>query len=214
MDTSASTAKLHHQPPPEGGEELRAAPRFTLLIRAAKLVSAQGEFVCVIRDVSETGVSVRLFHRLPAGEDFVLHMPGGATYELTNVWERESEAGFRFAEPVEVEQLIRETSEYPKRGMRLGLCFPVTIASLGQQFGGIAENVSQQGARIACDGLMAIDQAIRIEAPGAHGELREIRAKVRWRRDNAYGVVFDDTFSLSDFARIAARLQAPALLDD
>jgi PilZ domain len=213
METGASAAKLHHEPLATGGEELRAAPRFTLLIRAAKLVSADGEFVCVIRDVSETGVCVRLFHRLPTGPDFVLHMPGGTTYDLTSVWERGNEAGFRFTQAVEVEQLIRETGEFPKRGLRLGLCFPVTIASLGQQFSGSVENISQQGARIACNGMMAIDQAIRIEAPGAHGELREIRAKIRWRRDNAYGVVFDDTFSLGEFAMTAARLQAPTLLD-
>jgi energy-coupling factor transporter ATP-binding protein EcfA2 len=47
MDKAASIA-----PPPDeaeqDGAEQRAAPRFTLLIRAAKLVSAQGEFVCVI----------------------------------------------------------------------------------------------------------------------------------------------------------------------
>ena len=37
-----------------GSAEERAAPRFTLLIRAAKLVAPQGQFVCVIRDVSST----------------------------------------------------------------------------------------------------------------------------------------------------------------
>jgi hypothetical protein len=213
METGAGTLKVDHEPLTGDGAEQRAAPRFTLLIRAAKLVSAQGEFVCVIRDVSETGVSVRLFHRLPGCKDFALHMPAGATYEITNVWERGNEAGFRFAEPVDVQQLISKSGDYPKRGLRLALCFPVTIASLGRQFDGVVENCSQQGARIECDGLFAIDQAIRIEAPGAHGELREIRAKVRWRRDRSYGVVFDDTFTLGDFARIAARLQAPALIE-
>ena len=54
---------------------------------------------------------------------------------------------------------------------------------------------------------------VRIAAPGLWGENREIRAKVRWRRERHYGVVFDDTFALGDFARLAARLQAPALLD-
>jgi hypothetical protein len=214
MDTGAGTAKLHHEPLTGEGAELRAAPRFTLLIRAAKLVSAQGEFVCVIRDVSETGVSVRLFHRLPGCKNFALHMPAATIYEITNVWARDHEAGFRFDEAVEVPQLISESGEYPKRGLRLALCFPVNIATMGRQFEGVIENFSQQGARIACDGLMAIDQAIRLEVPGAHGELRDVRAKVRWRRDQSYGVVFDDTFTLGEFARIAARVQAPALLDD
>ena len=61
--------------------------------------------------------------------------------------------------------------------------------------------------------LLAIDQTVRIAAPGVAGSLREVRAKIRWRRDNHYGVVFDDTFTLGDFARLAARLQAPALLE-
>ena len=74
----------------------------------------------------------------------------------------------------------------------------------------MVENISQQGARFECPELLAIDQNLRLEGRG----LRETRAKVRWRRDNHYGVVFDDTFTLGDFARMAALLQAPALLDE
>ncbi len=224
MDKAASTSKLEDGQPasPAGalvsgpecvGEDLRTAPRITLLIRAAKLVSAQGEFVCVIRDVSESGLSVRLFHALPGCKDFALHMPAGAVYEINRVWQRDNEAGFTFAEGVEVAQMINESADYPKRGLRLAVCFPVMIATLTQRCEAVVENLSQQGARITCDALLAIDQTVRIEAPAVTGELREVRAKVRWRRDQQYGVVFDDTFALGDFARLAARLQAPALLE-
>ncbi len=212
MDKAMITAQLEPLADPAEAE-LRTAPRFTLLIRAAKLVSAQGEFVCVIRDVSETGVSVRLFHALPGCSNFALQMPAGAIYELASVWQRENEAGFAFAQAVEVTQLVHEASEYPKRGLRLGVCFPVTITTLTQAFEAVVENLSQQGARITCDALLAIDQTVRIAVPGLGGETREVRAKVRWRRDRHYGVVFDDTFTLGDFARLAARLQAPALLE-
>jgi hypothetical protein len=194
------------------GAEMRAAPRFTLLIRAAKLVSAQGEFVCVIRDVSETGVSVRLFHALPVGEEFELHMPAGAVYTVRRVWVRDNEAGFAFAEAVEVTRLINESSDYPKRGLRLALCFPVTVGMLAGNYEAVVENLSQQGARITCDALLAIDQSVRIVVPSLGGKTREARAKVRWRRERDYGLVFDDTFTLGEFARLAALLQAPALL--
>lgn len=193
---------------------MRNAPRFTLLIRAAKLVSAQGEFVCVIRDVSETGVSVRMFHALPPCQDYALHMPAGAVYEITRKWDRGNEAGFAFAQPVAVSQLISESSDYPKRGLRLGLCFPVVMSTLAGRFDAVVENLSQQGARITCDQLLAIDQTVRMAAPGVAGETREVRAKVRWRRERHYGLVFDDTFTLGEFARLAAALQAPALLED
>lgn len=217
MDNRAKTAKLEDTP--EGVEalaadELRAAPRFTLLIRAAKLVSAQGEFVCVIRDVSETGVSVRLFHALPGCKDFALHMPAGAVYEITQVWQRDNEAGFIFSQAVEVGKLVNESTDYPKRGLRLGVCFPVMLNTLAGSFEAVVENLSQQGARITCDSLLAIDQTVRITAPGLMQKPRELRAKVRWRRDQQYGLVFDDTFTLGEFARLAALLQAPALLDN
>ena len=194
------------------GSEQRAAPRFTLLIRAAKLVCELGEFVCVLRDVSETGMSLRLFHPLPAVEHFTLHMPAGAIYPVTRVWQRGFEAGFRFDEAVMVESLINEASLYPKRPLRLALEFPVTITTLTQRCAATVVNFSQQGALIACDGLFAIDQNLRIEGGMVAPELKEIRAKVRWRRGAHYGVVFDDTFTLGDFARLAAHLQVPDLV--
>jgi hypothetical protein len=212
MDKAADFARLESGLEP-GDAEQRVAPRFTLLIRAAKLVSAQGEFVCVIRDVSETGVSVRLFHALPGCQEFELHMPGGAVYKIDRVWNRDNEAGFAFAEPVDVAQLINESGDYPKRGLRLALCFPVRVSTLSQTCEGVVENLSQQGARFECDAMLAIDQTVRLDAPDVSGALREVRAKVRWRRGKSYGVVFDDTFTLGDFARLAAKLQAPALLE-
>jgi len=213
MDIATNTARFEVAPDTPGADQ-RASPRFTLLIRAAKLVSAQGEFVCVIRDVSETGVSVRLFHALPSCKDYALHMPAGATYEVSCVWQRENEAGFTFAQSVQVDQLVNEASDYPKRGLRLGLCFPVMVHTLSGSFDAVVENLSQQGARITCDQLLAIDQNVRIAAQGLIYKTREVRAKVRWRRERQYGVVFDDTFTLGEFARLAAQLQAPALIGE
>lgn len=212
MDKAAHFAQLAEDADTDGAEQ-RAAPRFTLLIRAAKLVSAQGEFVCVIRDVSESGVSVRLFHTLPSCQHYELHMPAGAVYLVERVWDRDNEAGFAFAQTIDVARMINESSEYPKRGLRLGLCFPVKISTLTETSEAVVENLSQQGARLECAALLAIDQTVRIEAPDAAGVMREVRAKVRWRRERHYGVVFEDTFTLGDFARLAARLQAPALLE-
>ena len=193
-------------------EDMRAAPRFTLLIRAAKLVSGEGEFVCVIRDVSETGVSVRLFHALPPCDSFELHMPAGAVYPITPVWRRGNEAGFAFGVRVDVCELVTETSHFPRRALRLSVSFPVTLSTLTLQCEAEVRNVSQQGARIVCNSLLAIDQTVRIAAPSLVGEQRTVRAKVRWRHDQHYGLVFDDTLTLGDFARLAARLQAAELL--
>ena len=189
--------------------EQRHGQRFSLLIRPAKLICAQGEFVCILRDVSGTGARVRLFHALPKCATYMLELQSGENYAMARIWARGAEAGFAFDREIDVDRLIREAGCYPKRALRLALQMPVDIASGLSRHGATAINLSQQGARLECDALFAIEQELRLSGEG----LREIRAKVRWRRHSNYGVVFEDTFSLRDFALLAARLQAPALVD-
>ena len=210
--------RLGEMPAPsiEGGEpglaEARAAPRYTLLIRTAKLVSQSGEFVCVIRDVSATGISLKLFHSLPPGDPYELHMPDGTQYAIHFVWERDEKSGFSFEEPVDLEALITERRKFPKRGLRLDVCFPARLIASGTFQKGRITNLSQQGARLESDAHLAIDQTVMLEPIEPTDELRQVRAKVRWRRGSDYGLVFDDTFSLANYARLVARLQAPHLL--
>ncbi|KUO53750.1 MAG: hypothetical protein APF82_05195 [Sphingomonadales bacterium BRH_c42] len=191
-------------------DELRRAPRFRLLIRAAKLITSYGEFVCVLRDVSATGVSVKLFHALPDCKRVELELQCGDRFEMECRWIRGREAGFEFVGSVDVDRLVSEVGDFPKRSIRLGIQFPLTVITLAGRRDAFAENLSQQGARIECNNLLAIDQSVRLEGGG----LRENRAKVRWRSGSQYGVVFDDTLSLHDLALLAARLQCPQLLAD
>lgn len=206
MDHAGFQRESFEEPADE--QEPRSAPRYSLFIRAAKLVSAHGEFVCVVRDVSATGASVRLFHLMPSAERYALELQTGQSFEVRRVWHKGIEAGFEFLQPIEVGEVINEASLFPKRGLRLAIQIPVTLATPTQGLLATIHNISQQGARLECDGLLAIDQGLHIRGPG----LNATRAKVRWRREREYGLVFDDTFTLADFARLAARLQSPSLL--
>lgn len=188
-------------------QEQRAAPRFFALIRSAKLVSAQGEFVCVVRDVSETGVKLRCFHTLPRGSTMGLELQNGDVFEIEHVSGEVAEASFRFAEPVAIERLMQESAHYPRRPLRLNIAIPLSLRTLAGTVAAVTRNLSQQGCRVEAAMPLAIAQSVVIESPHLPG----IRAKVRWRRDGECGLVFDDTFSLRDFAIHAARLQCPAL---
>jgi hypothetical protein len=197
-----------------GRSEDRAAPRFTLLIRAAKLIAPQGEFACVIRDVSESGISLRGFHTLPADPPLALELQTGEQLPLEPVWTRGHEAGFRFPEPIEVERVVAETGRFAKRKLRLGMTFEAELAFLGRAVRAEVVNISQQGARIRCETRLALAQPLRLVSE----HLPEVRARVRWRRDGEgraeYGLVFDDTFGLGQLALFAARMQAPELVAD
>ena len=191
-----------------GLSEDRSAPRFTLLIRAAKLIAPTGEFVAVIRDVSESGISLRGFHALPVGQPLILELRTGEQHRIEPVWSRGHEAGYRFADTVDIVRLVAEAGRFPKRQLRLNLTLDVSLAFLGRATPAQVRNMSQQGAGITCAERLAIQQPLRIVSP----LLPEIRAKVRWREGDLYGLAFDDTFGLNQLARLVAGAQDPALL--
>lgn len=187
--------------------EQRATPRFTSLMRAAKLVCGKGEFVCVVRDVSSQGVRLRCFHPLPRDPAMALELQNGEIIELEPVREEGLEAAFRFTGEVTIERLIHESALYPRRPLRLNLAIPLTLRTAAGAVTAVTHNLSQQGCRAECPSPLAIAQAVLVEGP----QLPGLRAKVRWRQDGVVGLVFDDTFALKDFALVAARLQCPSL---
>lgn len=191
-------------------EEQRAAPRYFSLIRAAKLVCGQGEFLCVIRDVSSNGIGLRTFHRLPTDPTLALELQNGELFELKEVRRNGLDGSYRFMRPVPVERLINETWNFPKRQMRLNICVPLTISTLTKRAEATTFNISQQGARIECDEVFAIDQKVCVSGEG----IADLRATVRWRRDSNYGLAFENTFSLQQLAMLAVNLQCPILLQD
>lgn len=196
-------------PPLPGGrsnEEQRAAPRFTLLIRAAKLIfDDTREFLCVIRDASATGIKIRLFNPLPARyRSISVEMSNGDRYPVQVVWQQGDYAGFRFVDEVDIERLLDEGhSSYPKRHVRLRIQLDAILHSGGEAVRVAFQDISQQGACIECDKWLLINELVRIET----GVMSAIYAKVRWRSHPRYGLLFEQTFQLDELARIAAPLQ-------
>jgi len=192
-----------HVSPEVAPDDERSAPRFTLLIRSAKLTSADAEYLCVVRDASASGISVRTFHPLPAEVPLTLELPNGDRHELERVWEEEGKAGFRFAKPTELERIVEGPSRFSKRALRVNLELPCEIFASLRRFKATLRNLSQQGALITTDEKLSLVQRVKLSAPG----LPEVTAKVRWRRGDQYGLSFEDNFQFSDLALIVFNLQ-------
>ncbi len=185
----------------------RAARRYTPMIRTGKITGVAGEFLCVVSDISATGVSVRLFHPLPRDDALKLEMPNGDQLAIETVWEHDGRAGFRFALPVHLPRVLSGHSTWPKRPIRLNLDMPAMLAGLTGRFEATIRNISLQGAQVECATRLAIDQRLRLSSK----VLPEIVTKVRWRKGQHYGLVFDNTFQFADLARIAALAQGISL---
>lgn len=180
----------------------RGAQRFTLLLRQAKLITADSEFLCVIRDISRTGLRIKLFHKLPAPNRMAIALREDWPFMIEKMWEADGNAGFRFREPIDLEELLHDDARFPKRQLRTRLELPLSIHGNGRSDMAIIANLSQQGACIISATPWARDELVRLESP----VLPQIHAKVRWRQGALHGLVFEETFSFRDFARLLGQL--------
>lgn len=189
--------------PGQNHDDQRGAKRLTLLLRTAKLVCEAGEFVCIIHDVSATGVRLRTFHPIPDHGEVALVQGNGAVHFLDRVWHKGDYAGFRFAVPVEVAEFVSEPSPWPRRQLRINLERPALIMAQGGVHTAGIVNLSQQGACVATDRYLALGQRLRLEAQGMPSRM----GCVQWRRLPHYGLVFDQSMALPDFACMVGELQ-------
>jgi hypothetical protein len=188
-----------------GGLEQRAAPRFTLLIRAAKLiVDGESEFLCVIRDASASGLKIRLFNPLPPHDSLAIEMSNGDRYLVEQIWSEGEYAGFRFLGDIDIERLLDEShGAFPKRQVRLRIHLDALLHSGGDAVHVAFQDISQQGACIESDKWLLMNELVRLET----SVLPPIYAKVRWRSHPRYGLLFEQTFKLDELAHIAGPLQ-------
>jgi len=183
--------------------DLRSKPRVGVLIRAAKLVTPMGEFLCVLRDVSETGFSARTFHELPDCGDMMLELQNGDTYEVTLVWQSSDRAGFRFKQAADVQRFLESPSRYAKRPVRLNIEAPIRLITGIRSFEAGLLDLSQQGAKVQCAEQLPLEARVTLQAEG----LPETRAQVRWRRNGLFGLAFMDTMQFGELACAALAMQ-------
>lgn len=185
-----------------GGADLRGAPRFALMLRSAKLIADGTEYLCIIRDVSETGVKLRLFHAAPRAAILMIETASGQHYPMQLVWEAKGEAGFRFVKPIDVDAFVSESGPYPKRPLRLRVHHPAKVRMGKDELSGTILDISRQGARITIGTRLAIGQKFWLEAR----ELPVFQATVCWRREPEYGLVFSQLMGLEELAQRAERM--------
>lgn len=184
--------------------EQRQAARYIPIIRTAKLIGARGEMLCVVRDVSATGLRIRLFSPLSTGDAMVLEFRNGEQQAVTLVWQEGENAGLRFAQPIDVARLLEDgrVENRRSRPIRLKLEAEALVHARSAAHTAIVRDISQQGARIECASRLALSEPIRL----AVGGMGSVTAKVRWRRDSHYGLVFEETFRFDELARLTADL--------
>jgi hypothetical protein len=183
--------------------ERRTGARQRMMLRTAKLRCGNGEYPCVIHDVSETGAKLRLFHAHPPDSHKFLELANGDLYALERRWTDGAFAGYRFSCRVEIDEFIHEKSHWRRRPVRLRITHPVLIAAAGEPGPAALVNLSQQGACIEATSQLPLRAPVRVAIPGSEPRL----AHVCWRRNRRHGLVFQKALTLDHLAHLALQLQ-------
>jgi len=186
--------------------ECRQSPRSMPIIRPAKLIVDKRETLCVVLNISEGGVRIRLFHPLPTHSCLAIEFDNGERHALEFIWQRGEQIGCSFAAPADLAGLLTPNGGQRARLPRVLLELSGVLYSDGVKTQISLRDISQRGAAIDCPAWLMIDETVRIECP----ELPTIRAKVRWRRPPRYGLVLERIFSLADLAKVCSELVQPA----
>jgi len=200
MPGQDETAQLQGQPDRDrrgGGDRQR------LMLRTAKLRCRNGEYACVVHDVSESGLKLRLFHAHSPETHMFVELANGALFAIERRWTDGAFAGFRFSSPIDVEAFVREPNPLGRRPIRL--CFQRQAVVKAGDGGGHAMlvNLSQHGACVEAGRKLAVKERVRLEVEGLPPRV----GHVCWRRNFAHGIVFQESFSLEELAWHAFALQ-------
>ncbi len=192
-------------------EEGRAAPRFRTLLQSARLVGEKNQSLCIVRDVSETGMKVRLFGTVEIGDRVCVEFKGGRTVFAAVKWIEDRFAGLAFETPIDLQQIFQTVEpDYSYRAPRLEIDASATVT-----FGRVKTpmailDISTSGVKLLGGDALIRGEDVTIEIEG----LATSNAAVRWKASDLVGIEFEHPIPVERLAAWASRHEFRRSLSD
>ena len=168
----------------------RQDPRQATVHLVAKLHTAKGETLCLVRNISPGGLTAHVYSTLDIGAAVVFEFASGVLVGASVVWQRDSVVGAQFVDRVDIATVFGLRDLSPPvpgpRAPRIALDLPATIR-LGTRHRPITlNNISQGGAKIHSAEPLEPGLKLTLLVSG----LAPLTGRVRWNRDGSAGVAF------------------------
>ncbi|WP_298471029.1 PilZ domain-containing protein [uncultured Erythrobacter sp.] len=173
------------------------------MLRIAKVVCQTGEYVCLIRDLSELGIGLSFLHEAPSEPRIILQLTNGLTYPLERVWAGKRQAGYRFGSEISLDEFLHEESPFENRPIRLDITAEARITD-GRAITRVKLiDISREGAKFESDAAHPEQRLVSFEALGLPQRL----GQVRWQEDTTFGMQFQHPLEIQELATMAMRSQ-------
>jgi hypothetical protein len=172
-------------------EERRKERRFRLILRVGVLEQQDKLSLCLVKNISSTGIQVRFYTRPIVGAEASIRMADEESVRGYIVWAKGDIAGMSFGEELDTTRLLRvqqKLCQNRRRNMpRVSVEATATLRAGGQLSRALVCDISNLGARIrTSSSLNAGDRAV-VE----FADLPSIPAYVRWSDGEESGLSFE-----------------------
>lgn len=187
----------------EGGTETHYSQRAAMVLRRAKLVCETGEYLCLIRDVSELGIGLGFLHDVPPEPRTLLQLANDLTYPVERVWTGQRQAGYRFGGEITLDDFLRERAPHTVRPLRLTIPGIVRLREGRKVMDARLVDLSCEGAKIASPAEFRIGSLMTFDLDGLPPQL----AQIRWSEGGRHGIRFQQPVETEELALCAMHLQ-------
>lgn len=186
-------------------DEGRAAPRFRTLLQSARLIGEKNQSLCIVRDVSETGMKVRLFGTVDVGDRICVEFKGGRTVCATVQWTDDRFAGLAFETAIDLQQIFDTVEpDYSHRAPRLELNATATVT-----FGRVRTTMAILDISVSGIKMLGGDALIRGENVAIDIEgLVKCNAVVKWKASDLVGVELEHPMPVERLTAWASQLNS------
>jgi hypothetical protein len=195
--------------------ERRDVPRILSVLRVAKLISAAGEELCRIRNISAGGVMAEVAMLREVGDRVAVEIASGQPIAGEVVWTRGLTIGIRFDACIDVAEVLthRRTADgHVARPPRLEIHCNARLRMGARYYNVQVHNLSQGGIKVEIDDPHC---STGLPAVVTIADLGTMEGVVRWCRDGYAGISFNSAIPFERLTRwLGVRLSAARAQQD
>lgn len=188
---------VHPDRPPERRRHVRQLA----LLRVALLHAGGVSDICVVRNVSSSGLSARVYRKLLPGEQVEIEFRSGELLAGSVVWDHECDVGIVFSKPIDVAAVLsssRASQATKRRALpRINVECQGRLSTGLQSMVATLRDISQGGASLEVERTIANLSNVQLILPG----LQPIAGVVRWTSGQNVGVSFNGCIAFEQLAR-------------
>lgn len=188
------------------GDERRAAKRMLLVYRTTKLVFGDHEILAVVRNVSDTGLAIRIFAPIDLPEHMHVELANGAVVPIKKEWQDDSQCGASFQMLVSLKLFLSSPppEQWAGRSLRNKVGLTATLRHNGRRQSVMVQDIGIGGAKLEPERPLGI-------AVNGHAELMldglgALEGEIRWSKGPLSGMQFSQPLSFSSLAEWTTQL--------